>query len=101
MRLEFNYGKLGIRDMNKLLYKDFISFASTPREKSGERSNLSMYAKPPRVSGYKEFYTNRKSLKPSYGIEKNEVRAKLKSRLTIDQTSDSSALYSQLQNMLE
>ena len=31
MKLEFKFGKLAIRDVNKMLYHDYTSYASTPR----------------------------------------------------------------------
>jgi hypothetical protein len=41
MKLEFKYGKLAIRGLNKMLYEDFTAFASTPKQNNKIKCKLS------------------------------------------------------------
>jgi len=100
MRLEFKYGKLGIKGMNKMLYEDFTAFASTPKQRSDQKSSMSHYSKPPLQKAYKEFFKNKKVLKSNHPLEKETARRRVNPKFVIEKDLDSSALLLKLQNIL-
>ena len=87
MLLQFKFGKLTIRDMNRILYEDFTWFASTPRQKSPQTK--------PVVSSrsYKSYYQNRRVSEPKH--------QRVKSRLNLNGKTDQKSMLSQLQSLMK
>ena len=75
MRLEFKFGKLTIKDMNKILYEDFTEFATTPRDRTITTSNLSSLSKS-RKSSYNPYYKHKKT--PNSLLNKSQPKVALK-----------------------
>jgi hypothetical protein len=103
MRLEFKYDRFIIKDLNKLLYQDFASFAPTPRADS--KNSKSPPRKPPTsTGGYKQYFKNKRGSKVlrRSDLNKSEGKLKIKSRLSLNKDCDSNGtILTQLQKLLK
>lgn len=102
MRLDFQYNRLTIKDLNKILYEDFTAFASSPKPSTvnlptQRRGSQGTTEKP---KGYQEYYKNhRKNRKNLYSLNVSNL-PKPKSRLNIDSETDSTNILSQIQSLI-
>lgn len=108
MKLEFKYGKLTIREMNKILYEDFTCFASTPRDKNSidienlKRKRMISQDVQKNKSGYKSYFKNiRPSNVESVIYEKKEkLKVKLKSNLFINKDTNTKDMLEQIEKLI-
>lgn len=103
MRLEFKFGKLAIHDMNKLLYQDYTSFATSPRSPSGGTNKKATHVQKASQK-YTEYFKHRpKSLATAKHVERKSFNIgsiHVKPKLTLNKDSDTGEILTQITNLM-